>query len=98
MRQFTLPHLTIRRPEVAEKDFPMVTPDQLADRFRDNFDQLHELIEAYPEPKTRKQLEKGAARFHAAGDRFLKKVKAMTHPTGDPIVQPFSGGEPKPNP
>ena len=76
----------------------MVTPDQLADRFRDNFDQLHQLIESYPVPETRKHLEKDAALFHAAGDRFLKKVKAMTHPTGAPIIQPFSGGEPKQNP
>ena len=82
----------------SSKGPPMIGPDQLADRFRDNFDQLHQLIEAHPDLKQRSEIQKQADLFHAAGDRFLKKVKAMTHPTGKPIVQPFSGGEPKPNP
>ena len=73
-----------------------MTPDELANQFKADFDALHAMIEANPDERQRANFEKAAKVFHKHGDHLLKLVKSEKHPHGNPIIQPFSGGEPKP--
>lgn len=76
----------------------MIGPNRLAARFKEDFDNLHALIEDFPAGKTKEKIEKAAALAHEAMDRLYKLALEEKHPKGGDIVTPFSGGEPKPNP
>jgi hypothetical protein len=65
--------------------------DELADAFRDLFDQLHAKIEAHPAGPLKHRAEVLANVAHRALERLKK------HAVDDGIVQPFSGGEEKPD-
>lgn len=67
----------------------MPTPDELADRFKADFDDLHAMIEAEPEGQIKRKANRLARVAHGALDA-LKDLAV-----DDDRIQPFSGGEPK---
>lgn len=70
----------------------VMTNDELADAFRDLFDQLHGKIDALPDGGLKHRADALAGVAH----RALEKLKA--HAVDEGVVQPFSGGDPKEGP
>lgn len=64
--------------------------DALADAFRNLFDQLHAKIDALPDGALKNRGEALAGVAHRALERLKK------HAVDEGVVQPFSGGEEKP--
>jgi hypothetical protein len=68
----------------------MMSNDELADAFRDLFDQLHAKIAALPDGGLKTRADELAGVAH----RALERLKRHAVDSGE--VQPFSGGDPKP--
>ena len=68
----------------------VMSNDELADAFRDLFDQLHAKIDAHPEGPLKNRAEALAGVAHRALERLKK------HAVDDGVIQPMSGGEEKP--
>lgn len=68
----------------------MLSDDDLADAFRNLFDQLHAKIEARAEGPLKNRAEALAGVAHRALERLKK------YAVDDGVIQPMSGGEEKP--
>ena len=67
-----------------------MTRDELADRLKADFDELHDFINSMEAGDRRRKARRLVAMAHMA----LNEIKGMAVDGGE--IQPFSGGDPKP--
>lgn len=69
-----------------------MTPDEIAESFREPLANLHDAIEALPDGQMKTKAQHKLALAHEALTRL------RDHFAESGVVQPFSGGDPKPPP
>ena len=68
-----------------------MTDDELADHFKVGIDELHAKIEMLPDGLERNWWRREAKLLHLILDRMKERA------SDDGMIQPMSGGEPKPS-
>lgn len=68
-----------------------MTDQELADRFGIDIAELHAKVEALPDGQTKRRAKRLASILHRAAEEIADIG------SGNGMIQPFSGGDPKPD-